>query len=105
VPVERVVEGFPMGEKIMELKIYRSTKKADLDKLINEAKTNGVELEFNEIKYNEKNQLVNISGIMKKGSEKSSFNASDFVVVRLVVTKIDGKFSINIFVSDKGEVS
>ena len=105
VPVERVVEGFPLGEKIMELKIYRSSKKADLDKLINDAKTQGVELRFDEIKYNEKGQLMAISGEIKKGDEKSNFNASDFMIVRLILSKYDGRFIIDIVVSNKGEMS
>ena len=105
VPVETVIAGVPAGEKIMELKIYRSSKKADLDQLISQAKTNGVELGFDNIKYNDKDQLVAISGQLKKGEEKGSFNATDFFVVRLLLYKVDGHFSIQIMVSDKGEVS
>jgi hypothetical protein len=105
VPVETVIAGVPAGEKIMELKIYRSSKKADLNQLISQAKTNGVELVFDDIKYNDKDQLVAISGELKKGEEKGSFNASDFFVVRLLLYKVDGHFSIRIMVSDKGEMS
>jgi len=89
----------------MELKIYRSSKKADLDKLISEAKIQGVELTFDVIKYNEKGLLTVVSGEMKKGDEKTSFKASDFMVVRLILSKSDGRFMIDIIVSDKGEMS
>jgi hypothetical protein len=105
VPVERVIDRVGVGEKIMELKIYRSSKKADLDKLINDAKTQGVELRFDDVKYNEKGQLIAISGEMKKGDEKSNFHASDFMVVRLIVSKYEGRFMIDIIVSSKGEIS
>jgi len=105
VPVETVIEGVPAGEKIMELKIYRSSKKADLDKLISEAKSNGIELGFDDVKYNDKGQLVLISGEMKQGDGKVNFNATDFAVVRLLLYKIDGKLSMKVVISDKGEVS
>jgi len=105
IPVETVIDAVETGEKIMELKIYRSTKKADLDKLISQAKANGLELVFDEIKYNEKDQLVTISGELKKGDGKVNFNASDFVVVRLLLFKKDGILSMKVIISEKGEIS
>jgi beta-lactamase regulating signal transducer with metallopeptidase domain len=106
VGVPRAWETISESEKILELKIYRSTKKEDLDKLIAQAKQNGVELEFEETEYNEKGQLTLISGKMKKGDETSNFTATDFAVVRLILYKTSGgRNSIRIYISDKGEIS
>ena len=102
-PVEPVLSAVEAGEKIMELKIYRSTKKESLDKLISQAKQNGIDLVFDKTEYNDKGQLVIVSGEMKNGDGKVNFNASDFVVVRLLLYKVDGHLSMKVIVSDKGE--
>jgi beta-lactamase regulating signal transducer with metallopeptidase domain len=92
------------GEKIMELNIYKTTKRSALDKLISEAKTHDVELEFDDIQYNDKGQLISISGNMKKDGSHSNFNANGFEFVRLILFKKDERYSIRVFVSSKKEV-
>jgi len=95
------IDAIAAGEKIMELKVYKKTKKEELNKLVEEAKTKGVVLEFDDPKYNDKGELVSLSGTMKKDDSKSNFTATDFEVLRLIVYKADGHYSIRVSVGKK----
>jgi beta-lactamase regulating signal transducer with metallopeptidase domain len=99
-PVIRI-DAMDEGEKIMELKIYKKTKKEELNKLVEEAKTKGVILEFDDPEYNGKGELVSLSGTMKKDDAKSTFSATDFEILRLIMFKQDDHYSLRVSVGKK----
>jgi hypothetical protein len=87
----------------MELKIYRSTSRERLNQLINEAKSKGVELAFDKIEYNSKNELVSLSGKMVKEGSTSTFSVTGFEVTTLLLLKINGKFSCMVYTDSQKE--
>ena len=95
------IDATPAGEKIMELKIYKKTKKEELDKLVAEAKAKGVTLDFDNPEYNDKGELISLSGTMKKGDAKSNFSATDFEILRLIMYKQGDHYSLRVSVGKK----
>jgi beta-lactamase regulating signal transducer with metallopeptidase domain len=92
------------GKEEMVLEIYKSTSREKLNKLIETAKAKGVTLLFDKIEYNEKNQLVTISGSLEKKEEKSIFSANGFEKVILALVKRGNIYYFNIIIRDKKEV-
>ena len=93
-----------IGPEGFRFEIYRSTTREELNQMISKAKEKGATLTFDDIKYNEKNQLVSLSGTIKNKNDKSNFNATDFQKVILTMVQKDGHSHIYIMVTDK-EVS
>ena len=89
------------GKEEMVLKIYKSTSREKLNKLVEEAKAKGVTLLFDKLEYNEKNQLVTISGSLVKEDEKSIFSANGFEQVILALVKKGDTYYFNIIIRDK----
>jgi hypothetical protein len=87
----------------LEVNIYKSSSRDKLDQIIAEAKAKGVELIFDKIKYNDKKQLTNLSGTLKKENSKSTFSVTDFEVITLLVVKEDGKYSCLVHMADQRE--
>jgi beta-lactamase regulating signal transducer with metallopeptidase domain len=107
---EVVVAGHPItragidGEKVLELKIYRSTTRERIDQLIAEADVKGVELKFDKIEYDGNGKITRLAGKMEKGGSKSTFSLSDFEVLTLVVTKNNGQYNCLILANNNKEV-
>ena len=92
------------GKEEMVLEIYKSTSREKLNKLIETAKAKGVTLLFDKIEYNEKNQLITLSGSLQKKDEKSIFSANGFEKVILALVKRGNIYYFNIIIRDKKEV-
>ena len=107
IPVAATISQGPImltGKEEMVLEIYKSTSKEKLNKLIETAKAKGVTLLFDKIEYNEKNQLVTISGSLQRKDEKSIFSANGFEKVILALVKKGNIYYFNIIIRDKKEV-
>jgi hypothetical protein len=98
--IDAFVVTAPRGETIMQLKVYKSTNQEKLDKLMEDAKSKGVELFFDKVDFNSKNEITHISGTMKKEGSKSTFSISGFEVITLMVTNDNGKYSCLVYKSD-----
>jgi hypothetical protein len=92
------------GETILQIKVHKSTSREKMDKFIQEAKDKGVELVFDKVDYNNKNQITHFSGSMKKGNSKSTFSITDFETATLLVTGKDGKYSCLFYYNNEKEV-
>lgn len=92
------------GEKVLELKIYKSTSRDKLDQLIGEAKEKDIEVKFDNIEYGKNGKLIRLAGKIEKGNSKSTFNISDFEVMTLSVTKNKGKYDCSVWISKDKEL-
>ncbi|MEO5564204.1 MAG: M56 family metallopeptidase [Chitinophagaceae bacterium] len=92
------------GETVLEFKIFKSTSREKLDRMIAEAKEKDIDLEFEKIEYNGKNELVRIAGKMQKDDSKNTFSVSTFEVVTLALVNSDGKYSCRVYVNNQKEV-
>lgn len=76
------------GKEDIVITITRNTTRQELDKFITDMKAKGVELDFDEIEYNEKGKLAAISGNMRSGGSHSNFIANnDFGKLVLAMIK------------------
>ncbi|MEO8406442.1 MAG: hypothetical protein ABI480_17660, partial [Chitinophagaceae bacterium] len=91
------------GERIFELKVYKTATRQKLDQYIADAKVKGIELSFSKLEYNSKNELISIAGVMKKGNSTSTFNTTDFETVTLIVFKDNDRYSAVVIVKDQKE--
>jgi hypothetical protein len=107
---EVVVAGHPLsrsgidGEKVLELKIYKSTTRERINQLIAEADAKGVELKFDKIEYDGNGKITRLAGKMEKGDSKSTFSLSDFEVLSLVVTKNNGQYNCLILANNNKDL-
>jgi hypothetical protein len=92
------------GETVLELKIFPSTTKERLNRLIDEAKAKDIKLEFDEMKFNKDDKLVSIGGILAKSNSKAQFVITDFEVITLRVTQKDAKYLCSVYGSTEKEV-
>ena len=67
-------------------------------------KAKGVELDFDDIEYNEKGKLVSINGTMKSGDSRSNFMVTDFHTLILAMIKKGDKTYFKVSTKDNGEV-
>lgn len=91
------------GEKIWEQKIYKNTSRESLSRFIADARSQGVELVFNDITYNAQNELTLLTGFMQKDNSKNTFTATDFEVIKLIIMKSNGKYSLQVNIQDQKE--
>ncbi len=75
------------GKEDIVITITKHTTRQELDKFITDMKAKGVELDLDDIEYNEKGKLVNISGNMRSGGSHSNFFANDFEKIILAMIK------------------
>jgi hypothetical protein len=107
---EVAVAGHPLnraginGEKVLELKIYKSTTRERIDQLIAEADAKGVELKFDKIEYDGNGKLTRLAGKIEKEGSKTTFSISDFEVLILSVTRKDGKYDCSVGMSKEKDV-
>jgi hypothetical protein len=69
--------------------------------MIIKAKEKGATLVFNEIKYNEKNKLISLSGTIKNKDDQSNFVTSGFQKIILTMINKDGHAHFYIMIKDK----
>jgi hypothetical protein len=93
------------GEEELIITISKYSNKQQLEGYRKEAKAKGVELNYDEIEYNEKGILVKLSGTMKSGTGKSNFVAVDFQKLVLAMTRVNGKTWFKVNTSNQKEVS
>jgi hypothetical protein len=107
---EVTVAGHPMarvemdGEKFLVLRISKFTSKDKLDQLIAEAKAKDVEVKFDNIEYDRNGRLTRLAGKIEKDDSKTTFSITDFEVMTLSVTKINGKYDCSVGISKEKEV-
>lgn len=92
------------GEKYLELRISKYTSRQKLDDLIAQAKEKDVEVKFDKIEYDNNGKLTRLAGKIEKEDSKTTFSLTDFEVLTLVVTKVDGKYNCSIRSSREKEV-
>lgn len=92
------------GERYLELRISKYTTRDKLDDLIAQAKAKDVEVKFDKIEYDNSGKLIRLAGKIEKDDSKTTFSITDFEVLMLSVTKIDGKYDCSISSSREKEV-
>lgn len=85
------------GKEDIIITITRKSTKTDLDRFISEMKAKEVELLFDHTEFDEKGNLISLSGTMRSGGSKSHFSVTDFSKLVLAMMKKDGKtwFKVN----------
>lgn len=86
------------GKEDVLVKITKNTTREELEQYKIKMKEKGIELTFDEIKFNQKGKLIYISGHMKSNDGQSNFNASDFEILTLAMVRKDDQsfFKVNI---------
>ena len=92
------------GKEAIVITITKKTTREELNTYIKQMKEKGVELQFDEIEYNSKGILVNLTGTMKSGGSKSNFVAVDFNTLTLAMIKGGDKTYLKISTTDNNEV-
>jgi len=90
-----------IGPDDFQFQIYKSTSREELNQMIMQAKEKGATLTFDEIKYNEKKQLISLSGTYKNKDDQGSFKASGFQRVILTMVKKDGRSHFYIIIKNR----
>lgn len=102
---EVVVNGYPItGKEVILVKITKNTTRQELDDHIKKMKEKAVELVYDEISYNNKGELVMISGTMKSKDGRSNFVATDFETLTLSLFQHDDKTYFKVSARDKNDV-
>lgn len=89
------------GNEDIVIRITKSTTREELEKFKTQMKAKGVELDFDEIEYNDKGILVSINGTMKSGDSRSNFVATDFESVVLAMVKKGQKTYFKVSTKDR----
>jgi hypothetical protein len=92
------------GKEDIIITITKKTTRQELDKFITQMKEKGVDLDFDEIEYNDKGILVSINGTMKSGDSRSNFVATDFSKLILAMIKKGDKTYFKVSTIDSKEV-
>ncbi len=102
-----IVDGYSStitGKEDVLVKIIRNTTREDLDQFKTIMKEKGIELVFDDIEYNEKGKLVQISGHMKSKDGISNFSANDFECLILAMVKNENQTYFKVSTQDSKEV-
>lgn len=75
------------GNEDVLVTITKNTTRQELEELKKQMKAKGVDLNFEEIEYNDKGVLISINGTMKSGNGHSNFVATDFSKLVLAMIK------------------
>jgi hypothetical protein len=99
-------EGYAItGNEDIVVKITKNSKRQELDAIIQQMKAKGIRLSYDEIEYNEKGQLVVLTGTMSSGDgSKSRFVASDFEMLILAMIKKSDRTIFKVSTRDSKEV-
>ncbi len=92
------------GIEDIVITITKNTSRQDLEKFKLQMKAKGVELDFDEIEYNEKGKLVSINGTMISGDSRSNFVATEFHTLLLAMIKKGDKTYFKVSTKDYGDV-
>lgn len=93
------------GQEDILITITRYTSKEELNGLISKMKEKGIDLTFDEIEYNDKGILVNVSGKLKtKDGGHSNFVAVDFTKLVVSVIKKGERTYFKVSTTDRKEV-
>jgi hypothetical protein len=104
VPVDEALTYVITGKEDIVITITKKTTRAELEDFIKQMKEKNVDLSFDDIEYNSKAELVNISGTMKSTDGHSNFVASDFSMLVLAMVRKDGRTYFKVSVRDKKDV-
>lgn len=89
------------GKEDIIITITRKSTKTDLDRFISEMKAKEVELLFDHTEFDEKGNLISLSGTMRSGGSKSHFSVTDFSKLVLAMMKKDGKTWLKVNTTDR----
>jgi len=92
------------GKEDIIITITNKTTRRELDGFISQMKEKGVELDFDEIDYNESGALVSINGTMRSGNSRSNFSANRFNRLILAMIKKGDKTYFKVSTRDNKEV-
>lgn len=93
------------GNEDILVTITRNTTKQQLEEYRQQMKEKGIELTYTETEYNDKGELVNISGTMKSADGRSNFVANGFRKLILAMIKKDGRTYFKVSVKGDREFS
>jgi beta-lactamase regulating signal transducer with metallopeptidase domain len=90
-----------IGPEDFQFQIYRTTTREELNQMIIQAKEKGATLTFDEVKYNQKNQLISLSGTFKNKDDHSDFKATDFHKLILTMIRKNGRSHFYIMIKER----
>ena len=89
------------GNEDILITITKNTTRQQLDDYVKQMKAKGIELSYDEIEYNNKGQLIAISGNMISKDGRSNFVANDFDKLILAMIRKGDKTWFKVSVKDK----
>jgi beta-lactamase regulating signal transducer with metallopeptidase domain len=89
------------GKEELQIRISKYSTREQLEEFKKQAKEKGVDLQFDEIKYNTKNVLTAISGKIKSKDNQNVFSCDTFETLVLTVYSKNSKTYFTIIVQDK----
>lgn len=92
------------GKEDILLTITRNTTRQQLDLFVRQMKEKGVELDYDEIEYDDNGSLVKISGTMRSNSGRSNFVGVDFQTLTLAMIKKGDKTYFKVSTRDNKKV-
>jgi hypothetical protein len=84
-------------------KFTPNSTQQDIDKISADLKEQGYTFSIEKVEFTD-GKLVRFAATISKGKEKSSFNASDFQMLMIIIQTKDGKSNINVHISN-GKIS
>ena len=91
------------GDESIVITITKNTTRQELDEFVKQMKTKGVEMSYDEIEYDSKGILVNISGNLKSKTSHSNFVGQGFSKLILALMKKGEKTWFKVSVTDGRE--
>jgi len=88
------------GDEAIVITITKNTTRQQLDEFVKQMKAKGVEMSYDEIEYNSKGMLVNISGNLKSKTGQSNFVGQEFSKLILTLMKKGEKTWFKVSVTD-----
>jgi beta-lactamase regulating signal transducer with metallopeptidase domain len=91
------------GDEAIVITITKNTTRQELDEFVKQMKAKGVEMSYDEIEYDSKGILVNISGNLKSKTNHSNFVGQGFSKLILALMKKSEKTWFKVSVTDGKE--
>jgi hypothetical protein len=88
------------GDEAIVITITKNTNRQELDEFVKQMKAKGVEMSYDEIEYDSKGTLVNISGSLKSKTGHSNFVGQGFSKLVLALMKKGEKTWFKVSVTD-----
>jgi hypothetical protein len=88
------------GAEDIIITIKNTTTMEELDKFVEDVKSKGMVLKFDNVDFND-GKIVSISGMMKKGTSTSNFSMTDFKQFTLAAMEKDGKVWLKVSTDDR----